>query len=47
MEKRETQPRPKKRYAAPRLTIHGSVEKITRDLGGQPTDGVLGSTQVT
>ena len=32
MDKRET-PRPKKPYSAPKLSIHGTVEKLTETAG--------------
>lgn len=33
----------KKPYAAPKLTVHGDVEEITRFNGGAVTDGYNGS----
>ena len=33
----------KKEYVAPKITIHGDVEKITEAIAGNVTDGVIGS----
>ncbi len=42
-EKRVERTDTKKRYVAPRLTIHGDVRKLTRALGGGGNDGQGGS----
>jgi hypothetical protein len=36
-------PEPRKPYAAPRLLVHGTVEKITQNPDGAATDGLGGS----
>lgn len=36
----------KKPYGSPKLQVFGDLEKITRDVGGQVTDGVEGSRVV-
>ena len=41
--KAEAQRKPKMPYATPKLIAHGSVEKITQDIGGVGSDGVIGS----
>lgn len=33
----------KKEYEAPKLTVHGSLEKITEDIGQYGNDGAIGS----
>lgn len=33
----------KKSYETPRLTVHGSLEKITEDIGQYGDDGAIGS----
>jgi hypothetical protein len=38
-EKREA----KKSYATPELTVHGTVEEITKNIGTKGTDAVIGS----
>jgi len=35
---------PKRSYATPELTVHGSVEKITGNIGTKGSDGLTGST---
>lgn len=34
---------PKKPYSSPRLIIHGTVQEITKNLGGAGDDGPFGS----
>ncbi len=34
---------PKKEYIPPILIIHGSLEELTKDLGLEGSDGLLGS----
>jgi len=42
-DKSESRQKPKKLYAAPELTVHGTVEEITQYIGGNPTDQFGGS----
>lgn len=45
-QKNEAQNQPKKPYIAPQLTVHGTVGKITGQLGTSGPDGLLGSRLV-
>jgi hypothetical protein len=42
-EKNDVKEPQKKPYTPPKLTTYGNVEKITKNLGIQGTDGLLGS----
>lgn len=42
-EKKDVQEQLKKPYMTPRLTVHGTVEKITGNLGTLGADGPIGS----
>ncbi|MDQ6771359.1 MAG: hypothetical protein M3Z54_15430 [Gemmatimonadota bacterium] len=35
---------PKRVYAEPKLTVHGNVEDITKNIGLKNTDGLTGSS---
>ena len=42
LQKEDVQQHPKKAYDRPHLTVHGSIEKITRSIGTQGADMTTG-----
>jgi hypothetical protein len=44
LQNQDAHQQPKKPYAAPHLTVHGTVENITGNIGLKNTDGLTGSS---